>query len=746
MKTSKNFSFLITILLLFCTMLGENVSAQESGYRWGKWSEGQSNQGTGNMMDAVIDSYIDSTGNTYIFGQFGKDARLGENGPYICPMDSTTGFRNGNIHGVYLAKIDSSGNILWYKSARGGSVNSPCTPWNMIVKDNKITIAFDFAMGGEWWNWFYFFDTLLVEPLSPGQPRVGDAHTYFATFDFDGNRVGVHDIRLMSSNTPYRLGLYSGRFCVDDNNIYIFATTDIFNTDSISRPYLIIDGDPNKILYMQTRIENGERNILSTSKFIKLDSDWNFISYKDAITNVEGWHPKSVVSVTNLIFYTVVTEDDALYVNGHLNCSDTYYMLDTISDTFQAKVFLDSIHYLRVDNLRDFSFMPFLIRFDKNGEIVWMQQVYTESPNDELTNFYSVNEREGIILDGDIVYNNCTANYFSSSHVVGTNFYLDSTHTIPMVNHTINHTLITSYNKQSGAPIDFYYVDTVDGNCSTSYYILGDEIILNTAYSLLRKTELCKINKITKEVTKTSPISYCWTNIESKNMFINSNGWVFRGETGSEPRVFDSIFVGNYQKASVMTFFYDSTLDQRIKPCPRVDSLWGDSIVRHTAVLYWHGRYGQVGYEVAYIPEGGNWDNATTLETSDTSASITLPNDQCYQFRIRGLCGGRREAYGPWSDPVTLCPKTMGIECVESPSTISLTPNPAKDKVAVTLLPPIAPSDCTLTLADASGREILRFAHPDTHLQIDLTTLPAGLYLVTLTTPKGSNTQKLVVE
>ena len=63
----------------------------------------------------------------------------------------------------------------------------------------------------------------------------------------------------------------------------------------------------------------------------------------------------------------------------------------------------------------------------------------------------------------------------------------------------------------------------------------------------------------------------------------------------------------------------------------------------------------------------------------------------------------------------------------------------------------------TFTLRDAAGHEVMRKelstlmnVSPDTGSQfsipLDLSSLPAGAYFVTLTTPTASGTQKLVVK
>jgi hypothetical protein len=99
-----------------------------------------------------------------------------------------------------------------------------------------------------------------------------------------------------------------------------------------------------------------------------------------------------------------------------------------------------------------------------------------------------------------------------------------------------------------------------------------------------------------------------------------------------------------------------------------------------------------------------------------------------------------------------------GIEQVEEVRLFTLSPNPARDEVTVTA----EGADgygCWLTLRDEAGRELLRrqmgtypgsSSHPSqegtSSLILSTRGLAAGLYFVTLESPKGTSTQKLVVE
>ena len=77
-------------------------------------------------------------------------------------------------------------------------------------------------------------------------------------------------------------------------------------------------------------------------------------------------------------------------------------------------------------------------------------------------------------------------------------------------------------------------------------------------------------------------------------------------------------------------------------------------------------------------------------------------------------------------------------------ASFTLTPNPAHH--TVTVRTSVYSSNATLTLLDAAGRKSLSIPITTPSLTIPLHDLPAGTYLVTLTTTEGSSTQRLVVQ
>jgi hypothetical protein len=299
-----------------------------------------------------------------------------------------------------------------------------------------------------------------------------------------------------------------------------------------------------------------------------------------------------------------------------------------------------------------------------------------------------------------------------------------------------------SYDRNTGHPVDYYLVDTINTNSSSnSLAVVGDELIIDVSYFYpLFKTGLFKINKHTKEVNQSMHITYDRA-AECTNMSVSSNGWVFRSEQGEGATVENGPFVGNYSKACVITVFYDSALDMhRPHPCPGVDSLWGAGVEGHTVTISWTSQTDHIGYELAYIPQEADWDDATILECTSTTTTVTLPDAQCYQFRIRGLCDSNRVAASPWSDPITVCPQ-VGLDEIDNLGSAVIYPNPAKEQLTVSTSAPVE----SLQLINTLGQAVLTYNPTTTVTTLDVSHLQRGVYLLRINSSQGVAIRKLLL-
>ena len=174
----------------------------------------------------------------------------------------------------------------------------------------------------------------------------------------------------------------------------------------------------------------------------------------------------------------------------------------------------------------------------------------------------------------------------------------------------------------------------------------------------------------------------------------------------------------------------------------------------------WVRSAGQELYEVGYGRADQDPDSFRVVGTTISSLILrdsTLDSSVMYAARCRArhhhACALHdTTVWSEWTDTVHFMigrPDTPseGIrQAAAEVPTFTLSPNPTQDKVTVTLGQAAAPP-CMVTLRDEQGRELLRQRMEEgTSLTLSTLGLAAGLYFVTLETPQGTSTQKLVVE
>ncbi|MCR5445092.1 MAG: T9SS type A sorting domain-containing protein [Bacteroidales bacterium] len=130
--------------------------------------------------------------------------------------------------------------------------------------------------------------------------------------------------------------------------------------------------------------------------------------------------------------------------------------------------------------------------------------------------------------------------------------------------------------------------------------------------------------------------------------------------------------------------------------------------------------------------------------------------DSTYYVYVRGRCEVIRwtdTMWSDWSAPLVVEAlngsgpddppdpgDTTAIRSAEGPA-FSLSPNPANATVTVVT----AETDGTVALLDLQGRMLFAVPLTGDETVVDLRTLPPGTYLVRVSTPRGSTTQKLTV-
>ena len=162
------------------------------------------------------------------------------------------------------------------------------------------------------------------------------------------------------------------------------------------------------------------------------------------------------------------------------------------------------------------------------------------------------------------------------------------------------------------------------------------------------------------------------------------------------------------------------------------------------AALMWVGAPEQTDWEVSYGPIGTAPENGRVISTTMTSATISnLDTGRHYVAYVRGFCP-QCKVWSEWSDGVEFW---VGMnDPVEIASTVEqltyIAPNPAHDMVQVFSSFGIR----KVGIFNAQGKQVAARQVSDYSTTLDIGTLAAGLYFISIHTPAGTVTKKLVVE
>lgn len=190
--------------------------------------------------------------------------------------------------------------------------------------------------------------------------------------------------------------------------------------------------------------------------------------------------------------------------------------------------------------------------------------------------------------------------------------------------------------------------------------------------------------------------------------------------------------------------------------CGPMDAYWLDSLAVDSAVVRWRRVEQETLFNVRLVGSDGS---DTTYITSDTSLVLTQQSDSVrYNVMLRKQCRyatsnydttvygqwlsyisfgrGRIDTTGTNDDPAGIAPVVQREDFV-------LVPNPARAGTRV-LLPPTALGG-RLSVLDVDGREWHSRTVASTTEALDTSMLPAGVYLVRLTTDNDVVTHRLLI-
>ena len=178
--------------ILLSILLVASLASHAQGFEWVSTYSGPEIRSSDDATNRIIGSCVDSSGNTYILGEFSPQAQLC--GESLLPFDIIT---TPIQRAVVIAKLSQSGELLWHKAIYNGKVS--CYAYALrMVGDSSIMAMVHFD-NPYFWSYsesqdLYYLDTLITGNSDYLMPRdsVGRQQNGFITFDFDGNVTEQH--------------------------------------------------------------------------------------------------------------------------------------------------------------------------------------------------------------------------------------------------------------------------------------------------------------------------------------------------------------------------------------------------------------------------------------------------------------------------------------------------------------------------------------------------------------------------
>ena len=386
----KHFTLIFTLFLL---LLQIPASAQGE-WKWANyWTGNDDPMNPSLAYNYVVRTAFDDDGNVYVFGSFGGNAFLYDQNQEIRFSDIPI-IESNSSQGNVLVKFNAQGDLLWYKFIK--STQGRCLPYDMVVKDGVILIAGEYEWDYDIDKPLWFFDTLVTKQTSQSYPNginqppyTFGHYSYFVYFDSNGNRVESHFVKAISrelyngqryDSTLGRGLIGSYPLCVDSQgNTYFALATQYGGVEST--PYtVVIDEDSSKIydLFLPGNCGNYPMNNIMLYKF---SPNWELVWMKLVVDHTEGLSPylltDSIIPYYNpFVGGMSIDNNGNLYLSGYMQ---DMFVVDEYNQ-YPMKFFWDSTHFATVSDHGLAFYLPFVIKYDADGNIQWSNQAFVRNP------------------------------------------------------------------------------------------------------------------------------------------------------------------------------------------------------------------------------------------------------------------------------------------------------------------------------------------------------------------------------
>ncbi|MBO7630128.1 MAG: T9SS type A sorting domain-containing protein, partial [Bacteroidales bacterium] len=263
---------------------------------------------------------------------------------------------------------------------------------------------------------------------------------------------------------PLSTGIASCPMCMDsDGNLY-FATGISYGGPDTLPWTVVLDEDTNRMydFYLPGR---DEFSAIHNMMIFKFSPTFDLVWTKLIVEHTEGLSPYIPIDTVNphftpCVFGMSVDSDNNLYLSGYLM---DMWMTDQYNQ-YPIRIYWDSSHVAIVDDYGLAFYMPFIIKYNSNGNVLWSNQAFVRNPpENSLPNAISWMD--------NYVHNNSIYLVGWIGHFDGTNatYYFDNMSNVLNVSQST--TYFVRFNKNTGG---YENSGAVPGNKTNVSY--GDPI------------------------------------------------------------------------------------------------------------------------------------------------------------------------------------------------------------------------------------------------------------------------------
>ena len=448
-----------TIAILIAAVLSASAQGE---WKWANyWTGNDDPLNSYNPYNYVVRTAFDDDGNVYVYGCFGGNAKLYAQDTSVWFCDDVAVIL-ANTKGCALMKFDSSGNLLWNRTIKK-SQQGDCQPYDMVLHDGRILISgqYDFTSGTSETLWF--LDTLITQQTGFSYP-VGEYHppytftdgfnSFFSILDIDGNVLENHFAKVLSRSADNRFFLpittgWECSMCIDRyGNLYLATGISYSGPDTL--PWtVVIDEDTSKTYDLYLPGSSSEYSGIINMMLFKISSNFELVGTKLLVDHTDG--VSSYIPVDSVNPYYVpyvlglsIDNEDNLYLSGYLR--DMYLMNEY--NEYPMRFYWDSTHYATADDPSTGKFLPYIVKYDSDGNVLWSNQVFVS--NDPSTDHYFFAVWGDNCVAGDGVY---LMGHASASGVHNPVYYFDNpSNCLSLIPDTFQHTsFFVGFDKVTGA-------------------------------------------------------------------------------------------------------------------------------------------------------------------------------------------------------------------------------------------------------------------------------------------------------